>query len=38
MARRLNIDGDRQGDLDGHGGDQRAVLVYQIASYRCWQR
>jgi MOSC domain len=38
MTRRLNIDGDRQGDLDGHGGDQRAVLVYQIASYRCWQR
>ena len=38
MARRLNIDGDGQGDLDGHGGDQRAVLVYQIASYRCWQR
>jgi len=38
MARRLNIDGDGQGDLHGHGGEQRAVLVYQIASYRHWQR
>src|SRR3954454_2502968 len=34
---RLNIDGDGQGDLDGHGGEQRAVLVYQIDSYRYWQ-
>ncbi len=38
MARRLNIDGDGQGDLAGHGGEQRAVLVYQIESYRYWQR
>jgi len=38
MARRLNIDGDGQGDLNGHGGEQRAVLVYQIQSYRYWQR
>jgi len=38
MARRLNIDGDGQGDLNGHGGEQRAVLVYQIGSYRYWQR
>jgi ferredoxin-NADP reductase/MOSC domain-containing protein YiiM/ferredoxin len=36
MARRLNIDGDGQGDLQGHGGEQRAVLVYQIESYRHW--
>lgn len=28
MARRLNLDGDGQGDLAGHGGEQRAVLVY----------
>ena len=34
---RLNIDGDRQGDLAGHGGEQRAVFVYQIESYRYWQ-
>jgi ferredoxin-NADP reductase/MOSC domain-containing protein YiiM len=37
MVRRLNIDGDGQGDLAGHGGEQRAVLVYQIDSYRHWQ-
>jgi ferredoxin-NADP reductase/MOSC domain-containing protein YiiM len=37
MARRLNLDGDGQGDLGGHGGEQRAVLVYQIESYRHWQ-
>jgi MOSC domain-containing protein YiiM len=38
MARRLNIDGDGQGDTNGHGGEQRAVLVYQIRSYQYWQR
>ena len=38
MVRRLNIDGDGQGDLVGHGGEQRAVLVYQIDSYRYWER
>jgi len=30
MARRLNIDGDGQGDLAGHGGEHRAVFVYQL--------
>jgi MOSC domain-containing protein YiiM len=34
---RLNVEGDRQGDLAGHGGEQRAVFVYQIESYRYWQ-
>jgi ferredoxin-NADP reductase/MOSC domain-containing protein YiiM len=38
MVRRLNIDGDGQGDLAGHGGEQRAVLVYQLDSYRHWQQ
>ena len=38
MVRRLNIDGDGQGDRAGHGGEQRAVLVYQVQSYRHWQR
>jgi MOSC domain-containing protein YiiM len=38
MARRLNLDGDGQGDLNGHGGEQRALLVYQIGSYRHWAR
>jgi len=36
-VRRLDLDGDGQGDLAGHGGEQRAVLVYQIESYRYWQ-
>src|ERR1700739_2281236 len=36
-VRRLNLDGDGQGDLHGHGGEQRAVFVYQIESYRHWQ-
>jgi MOSC domain-containing protein YiiM/ferredoxin-NADP reductase/ferredoxin len=36
-VRRLNVDGDGQGDLAGHGGEQRAVFVYQIESYRYWQ-
>ncbi|MDP7706745.1 MOSC and FAD-binding oxidoreductase domain-containing protein [Mycobacterium sp. TY815] len=36
MARRLNLDGDGQGDLGGHGGEQRAVLVYQTESYDYW--
>jgi MOSC domain-containing protein YiiM/ferredoxin-NADP reductase len=34
---RLNLAGDGQGDLAGHGGEQRAVFVYQIESYRHWQ-
>jgi ferredoxin-NADP reductase/MOSC domain-containing protein YiiM/ferredoxin len=37
-VRRLNIDGDGQGDLQGHGGPNRAVFVYQIESYRYWQQ
>src|SRR6187200_1984291 len=35
---RLNVDGDGQGDRAGHGGEQRAVFVYQIDSYRYWER
>ena len=38
MVRQLNIDGDGQGDLQGHGGEQRAVLVYQIESHRHWEQ
>ena len=37
MVRRLNIDGDGQGDLAGHGGEHRAVFVYQMESYRYWE-
>jgi ferredoxin-NADP reductase/MOSC domain-containing protein YiiM len=36
-ARRLNLEGDGQGDLAGHGGEHRAVFVYQIESYRHWE-
>src|SRR5580692_6779870 len=38
QARRLNIDGDGQGDLAGHGGEQRAVFVYQIEAYSYWEQ
>src|SRR4051812_50000616 len=38
MLRRLNLDGDGQGDLAGHGGGQRAVLVYQLDSYLYWRQ
>jgi ferredoxin-NADP reductase/MOSC domain-containing protein YiiM len=37
MVRRLNIDGDGQGDLAGHGGEQRAVMVYQTEAYDYWK-
>ncbi len=36
-VRRLNLDGDGQGDLVGHGGEHRAVFVYQIESYEYWK-
>jgi ferredoxin-NADP reductase/MOSC domain-containing protein YiiM/ferredoxin len=35
---RLNVEGDGQGDVGGHGGEQRAVFVYQVDSYRHWER
>jgi ferredoxin-NADP reductase/MOSC domain-containing protein YiiM len=37
MVRKLDIDGDAQADLAGHGGEQRAVFVYQMDSYHYWQ-
>jgi ferredoxin-NADP reductase/MOSC domain-containing protein YiiM len=37
MVRKLNIDGDAQGDLAGHGGEHRAVFVYQMNSYHYWE-
>jgi ferredoxin-NADP reductase/MOSC domain-containing protein YiiM len=37
MVRKLDIDGDVQGDLAGHGGEHRAVFVYQIDSYHYWE-
>jgi len=38
MVRKLNIDGDGQGDLAGHGGEHRAVFVYQMDSYHYWEQ
>src|SRR4051812_3498579 len=35
---RLNLEGDGQGDTAGHGGEHRAVFVYQLDSYRHWER
>ena len=37
-VRRLNVDGDGQGDRVGHGGEQRAVFVYQLQSYGYWSK
>jgi ferredoxin-NADP reductase/MOSC domain-containing protein YiiM len=38
MVRRLNIQGDAQADMAGHGGEHRAVFVYQMDSYHYWER
>jgi len=38
MVRKLNIVGDAQADLAGHGGEQRAVFVYQMDAYHHWER
>ncbi|HSU36546.1 MAG TPA: MOSC and FAD-binding oxidoreductase domain-containing protein [Propionibacteriaceae bacterium] len=37
LVRRMNVDGDGQGDRAGHGGEQRAVFVYQLDSYGYWR-
>ncbi len=37
MLRTLNLDGDRQVDLKGHGGPYKAVCVYSIEQYEHWQ-
>src|ERR1700691_569320 len=37
MVRKLNIVGDAQADLAGHGGEQRAVFVYQMDAYQFWE-
>ena len=37
MVRRINIDGDDQADRNAHGGEHRAVYVYQLESYRYWE-
>jgi len=38
MLRRLNLEGDGQADLWGHGGSFRAVYVYSFENYAYWAR
>ncbi len=35
-VRHDNVDGDEQADKVGHGGEHRAVFVYQLDSYEYW--
>ncbi len=37
IVRRLNLDGDLQADLLAHGGEHRALMVYQKESYEFWR-
>ena len=38
MMRRLNLDGDGQGDLTVHGGIHKAVYAYPAEHYDYWKR
>ena len=38
MMRRLNLDGDGQGDPRVHGGIHKAVYVYPVEHYDYWKR
>ncbi len=38
IVRKLDIEGDAQADLAGHGGEHRSVFVYQMDSYHYWER
>ena len=38
MMRRLNLDGDGQGDPTVHGGIHKAVYIYTIEHYDYWKR
>ena len=37
MARKLNLDGDRQADLSVHGGPEKAIYVYPAEYYQSWR-
>lgn len=37
MMRRLNLDGDRQADLQNHGGRNKAVYAYPSEHYDFWR-
>lgn len=36
--RKLNLDGDRQADLNVHGGEDKAVYCYPVEHYEFWSR
>jgi MOSC domain-containing protein YiiM len=36
--RKLNLDGDRQADLNVHGGEYKAVYCYPLVHYEYWKR
>ena len=38
MLRTLNLDGDGQADLLGHGGIYKAVYAYSVENYEYWKR
>jgi MOSC domain-containing protein YiiM len=38
MLRQLNLDGDRQADLNVHGGPTKAVYAYPSEHYEFWRR
>jgi MOSC domain-containing protein YiiM len=38
MLRRLNLDGDRQADLEVHGGKNKAIYAYASEHYVFWRR
>jgi MOSC domain-containing protein YiiM len=38
MARKLDLDGDRQADLSVHGGELKAVYGYPIEHYAFWKK
>jgi len=38
VARRLNLDGDRQADLTVNGGEEKAVYVYPAEHYDYWRQ
>ena len=38
QVRRMNVDGDGQADLVGHGGEHRAVYVYDRSAHEYWSR
>src|SRR5512142_1944575 len=35
---KTNLEGDRQADLQAHGGPDKAVLAYSADHYAAWQR